>query len=65
MRIFIVGAVLGLSGMWADEPWLTGSGIVVLALGVLMRGRRASQDPQDDPQGDPQDDLRDGEDKDA
>lgn len=37
VRLFAVGAVLGVAGMGLEEPWLTGAGIVVLLAGVLVR----------------------------
>ena len=37
VRLFVVGAGLGLSGMYLEETWLTGAGIVVLLAGELLR----------------------------
>lgn len=37
VRLFVVGAGLGLSGMYLEESWLTGAGIVVLLAGALLR----------------------------
>ncbi|MHB1194341.1 MAG: hypothetical protein ACYC6F_15055 [Longimicrobiales bacterium] len=37
VRLFVVGAVLGASGMYLEETWLTGAGIVVLLAGALLR----------------------------
>jgi len=37
IRLFAAGAVLGLAGMYLEERWLTGAGIVVLAAGALVR----------------------------
>ena len=36
VRLFVVGAVLGASGMYLEEGWLTGAGIVVLLAGALL-----------------------------
>jgi hypothetical protein len=37
VRLFVAGAVLGASGMYLEETWLTGAGIVVLLAGALLR----------------------------
>lgn len=37
VRIFTVGAVLGLVGIYFEEPWMTGSAIAVLLMGMLLR----------------------------
>lgn len=37
VRIFAVGAVLGLAGILIDEAWLRIAAIVVLAGGILLR----------------------------
>lgn len=50
VRLFAVGAVLGLAGIFLEEAWLTGVAIVVLAGGALLRfvGREASSpDPEE------------------
>lgn len=50
VRLFLVGAVLGLAGIFLDERWLTGAAIVVLAGGALLRfrgGEAASRDPEE------------------
>lgn len=51
IRLFGAGAILGLVGMWGDQPWLVNVGIAVLAAGVLLRflggGGEASDDDQD------------------
>jgi len=37
VRLFLAGAVLGASGMYLEETWLTGAGIAVLLAGALLR----------------------------
>ena len=37
VRIFGAGAILGLIGMWASQPWLVNAAIVVLGIGVVLR----------------------------
>lgn len=47
VRLFAAGAVLGVSGMYLEEAWLTGAGILVLAAGVLLRFvRDGTGDPE-------------------
>lgn len=50
VRLFAVGAVLGLAGIFLEERWLTGTAIVVLAGGALLRfgdGEASSPDPEE------------------
>ncbi|HSW31076.1 MAG TPA: hypothetical protein VLH75_16445 [Longimicrobiales bacterium] len=54
VRLFVVGAGLGASGMYLEETWLTGAGIVVLLAGALLRlapGGRGPTETEED--GDP------------
>ena len=37
VRIFIVAAVVGLTGIYLEERWLTGSAIVILFAGIALR----------------------------
>lgn len=37
VRIFTVGAVLAMVGMYLEEPWMTGLAIVVLLGGFVLR----------------------------
>ena len=37
VRIFTVGAVLAVTGLYFDERWMTGSAIIVLMAGMLVR----------------------------
>jgi hypothetical protein len=37
VRIFTVAAVLAIAGMYLDARWMTGTAIVVLAGGLLLR----------------------------
>ena len=37
VRLFGVGAILAVVGMYADEAWLIYLAIVVLAVGILLR----------------------------
>lgn len=51
VRFFAVGAVLGLAGIYLDEPWLTVGAIVVLVVGALLRflpGAGAGSDEGDE-----------------
>lgn len=45
VRIFSLAAVLGLAGIYADERWLTGSAIAVLAGGLLLRFLPGEDEP--------------------
>ncbi|GMV04209.1 MAG: hypothetical protein AMXMBFR53_04900 [Gemmatimonadota bacterium] len=47
VRLFAVGAALGLAGIFLDERWLSGVAIAVLASGALLRflpGARSTED---------------------
>lgn len=48
VRIFLVGAVLGLSGILLEERWLSGAAIAVLAAGALVRFLPGGRDLTDD-----------------
>lgn len=50
IRLFGVGAILGLVGMWGDQHWLVNLAIAVLAAGVLLRFLRGreTEGPDDD-----------------
>jgi hypothetical protein len=37
IRIFGIGAIVGLVGMWADQHWMVNVAIAVLAIGVVLR----------------------------
>jgi len=37
VRLFAVAAVLGLAGIYLNERWLTGTAIVLLFAGLLLR----------------------------
>lgn len=55
MRIFAVGAVLGLAGIYLDERWMTGAAIGVLALGLGLRflpGQGGAAEPDEGHAGD-------------
>ena len=51
VRLFSIGAVLGLSGIFTEERWLTGTAIAVLAVAGLTRffpgGEEAHPDDDD------------------
>jgi hypothetical protein len=55
VRLFSVGAVLALAGIYLNDRWLTGAAIVVLTAGVGVRflsgGRSSSEDVEEDPEG--------------
>lgn len=47
VRLFAVGAVLGLAGIYTDQRWMTAAAIGVLALGMGFRflpGGRQAED---------------------
>lgn len=51
IRLFAAGAVLGVSGMYLEERWVTGAGIAVLLAGALLRlvpGARAPEQDEGD-----------------
>lgn len=56
VRFFVAGAVLGVAGMYLEETWLTGAGIVVLLAGALLRlvprGSGPTETEEDDDPGD-------------
>jgi hypothetical protein len=37
VRVFGMGAILALAGMWAEQPWLINVAIGVLGVGTLLR----------------------------
>jgi hypothetical protein len=45
VRLFSVAAVLALAGIYMDNRWLTGSAILLLLAGLLLR--LVPSDPQD------------------
>lgn len=47
VRLFAAGAVLGLAGIFLEEPWLTGAAIVVLSAGALLRFFAGGEKPGD------------------
>jgi hypothetical protein len=49
VRMFTVGAVAAMAGIYFEERWMTGSAIVVLIAGALLGllPRRDSGDPED------------------
>lgn len=52
VRLFVVGAGLGLAGIFLDSRWLTGAAIAVLAGGALLRflpGAVGEEDALDGP----------------
>ena len=52
--IFVVGAVLGLAGIYLEERWMTGAAIAVLLAGMLLRFLPgAAAEPGADGEGDP------------
>lgn len=58
VRLFTVGAVLALGGMYLDESWVVGAAMVVLVMGMLVRFLPA---PGSDAEGERQDGAdRDG-----
>lgn len=47
VRLFALGAGLGLGGIFLEEPWMIWAAIVVLFLGFLLRFHHPSA-PEDD-----------------
>ena len=43
VRLFGAGAILALTGMWADQRWMVNVAIAVLALGFVLRFHRARE----------------------
>ena len=41
VRVFTVGAVMALTGIYFEERWLTGASLVVLVAGALLRQSRS------------------------
>jgi hypothetical protein len=37
VRVFGMGAILALAGMWAEQPWLINVAIGVLGVGIILR----------------------------
>lgn len=56
VRIFSVGAVLTVIGIYLEERWVTGTAVVVLAGGMLLKfgpgGGRTAEDSEADPDAD-------------
>jgi hypothetical protein len=52
IRIFGVGAIVGLVGMWADQHWMVNLAIAVLGIGIALRFLRGPT-----PAGGPDEDL--------
>jgi len=48
VRLFAVGAVLGLAGIFLEERWLTGTAIAVLTGGALLRFLPGARPPGGD-----------------
>jgi hypothetical protein len=48
VRIFSVGAVLALVGIYLDERWMTGAAIGVLLLGFVLRFLPGMNEERDD-----------------
>lgn len=51
VRLFGVGAVLALAGLYLDERWMTGLAILVLLAGMLVRflpGARTHPEAEDE-----------------
>lgn len=48
VRIFTVGAVLAVVGMYREEEWMTGAAIVVLLTGFVLRFL-PGMEPQEEP----------------
>lgn len=44
IRLFGVGAILGMVGIWAQQGWLVNAAIAVLLVGFALRFRRRSGD---------------------
>ncbi len=50
VRLFVVGAALGIWGMVAETSWLVTVGLVILFVGMLLRfvGRGTPEDAEED-----------------
>ena len=50
VRVFGMGAILALAGMWAEQPWLINVAIGVLGVGILLRlfARRGTSREEED-----------------
>ena len=50
IRIFVVAAVVALVGMYLNNPWITGTALVMLLFGMLLRflpEPKATKDPNE------------------
>ena len=47
IRLFSVGAVVALAGIYLDSRWVTGAAIVILMSGLLLRFLPADPEDQD------------------
>ncbi|MGI9626973.1 MAG: hypothetical protein ACR2QM_09070 [Longimicrobiales bacterium] len=54
VRLFIVGAALGVGGMVTENPWVLWSGVGVLMVGMTLRffGGRTKREDTEEPHGD-------------
>ena len=48
IRIFGVAAVVALVGMYLNNPWITGTALVMLLLGMLLRFLPQPKAPKDE-----------------
>ena len=59
MRIFAVAAVIALVGMYLDNPYVTGTALALLLVGVALRfvpERRTSSPPEPEEPEEPEED---------
>lgn len=49
VRLLGAGAILGIAGMWAEQPWMVNLAIAVLIVGFLLRFAGGSGRSSDDP----------------
>ena len=47
VRVFTLGAALALAGIYFEERWMTGTAILVLVTGILIRFLPSTPDDQD------------------
>ncbi len=52
VRIFSVAAVIALVGMYLNNPWITGTALVLLLSGMLLRFLPEPRAPKDPDEGD-------------
>ena len=53
VRIFSVAAAVALVGMYLNNPWITGTALVMLLLGMLLRFLPEPRAPKDSNESDP------------